>query len=327
MEADKFKVLSLYNAAKREEVYQQKIISKQVIPTNLGYKFLNNALLGGANKEDILLIAGLSGSGKSTLAIDIGYNIVTLNQNVRVLVFSFEVPGRKIAAKLISKDIKKTLQEMYLSDQTVLIKDKYEHFRNLPFDIIEIPLKVSIMRDSIKQYCQKYPNDRVHVIIDHTLLAIGRDGEDENEVLKSIARMCNEDKTELNIVYILVSQLNNAMLDPRRLSYPGGQYPNLTDIFGSKYLCHVANNIICIIDPTKLNLPNKHYGPNELPLTLNLVKKTTGEKETRNYFYACTIKARDGELSVEPLINNLRHSKLIELGVKTRKAFFEKHKI
>lgn len=321
----KIKKLSLYQAAKIEEDYQKSIINKEIIPTDLGYKFLNNALLGGANKEDIILLSGLSGVGKSTLAINIAYNIVTKNKNCRVLYFSFEVPGRKIAAKLISKEIKVTLKDMYTSENPTITEASYEHFRDLPFDIVQIPIRVSIMEQIIATYCTKYPDERVHVFIDHTLLAEGRDGEDENEILKNIAKMCNRQKTLYNLCYFLISQLNNSMLDSKRLSFAGGQYPNQTDIFGSKYLYHVSNNVIAIVAPNKLNLPTKTYGIHNLPLHVTLI--TNNQKVTKEYFYAFTFKARDGETGIEPLINKLEYSSLIELSDKNRLTFAEKYKI
>jgi KaiC/GvpD/RAD55 family RecA-like ATPase len=325
IKVDEGEIMTLYKAAMLEEEYQNKIINKEIVPTDLGYRFLNDSLLGGANKEDIILLAGLSGVGKSTLAIQIAYNIVTKNKNCRVLYLSFEVPGRKIAAKLISSNIFKSLKEMYQSDTPIFTKDKYEHFKNMPFHIVQTPLRVSVMENTIATYCEKYPNDRVHVVMDHTLLAEGRDGEDENEMLKNIAKMCNRQKTKHNIVYFLISQLNNAMLDPRRLNFAGGQYPNQTDIFGSKYLCHVANNIIAIISPSALNLPNNHYGIHQLPL--GKIFKINNEKKYREYFYAFTFKARDGSQGIAPLVNLLEYSRLIELDEVNYKIFVDKYKI
>lgn len=317
--------ISLYNAAKKEEEYQRSIVNKEIIPTDLGFNFLNNGLLGGANKEDIILISGLSGVGKSTLAIQIAYNIVIKNKNCRVLYFSFEVPGRKIAAKLISNDIKVTLKEMYTSDTLIFNESLYEHFKDLPFDIVQIPLRVAVMEQYINMYCAKYPNERVHIFIDHTLLLEGRDGEDENEILKGIAKMCNRQKTQVNACYFLISQLNNSMLEPRRLAFPGGQYPNQTDIFGSKYLYHVSNNVIAIVCPSKLNLPEKTYGIHKLPLQLKYITKN--KNVYKDYFYAFTFKARDGDTGIEPLISKLEYSSLSELPEKNRIAFSEKYKV
>jgi len=310
-------IKSLYTAASEEYLYQQNIANKIIIPSSSGKDYIDGRLLGGFNKSDILLLAGLSGTGKSTEANEIGFNVCTLNEYCRTLCFSFEVPGRKLAAKLISKQIGVSLKEMYLNSP--ISQENYSSFRDIPYDIIETTMNIDVINKVIDQYCNKYHNERVHVIFDHSLLVKDRQGDNDMDTLRELANLINSIKQNYNIVFIVVSQLNNAMLDPKRLMYPGGHYPNQTDIFGSKYLYHVANNVICIIDPNKLNLPIKKYGTHQLPFT------TTNK--TYNYFYAHTIKARDGEIGIDPLINQLHHSYLKELSEQNRNLFKEKYGI
>ena len=145
-------IVSLHEAAQKELEYQNKIKSGEIIPSTCGYRFIDSRLLGGANDTDVILISALTGVGKSTLGLSIGYNIATLNKNDRVLYFSFEMADRKLSAKLISTKIKKSLREMYDAGDKHIDPSHFGEFKDIPFDIVDVPMNV----DQIEIICNKY---------------------------------------------------------------------------------------------------------------------------------------------------------------------------
>ena len=314
------KLRSLNSVANEEYLYQQKIYNNEIIPCDTGFRFLNDRLLKGTNKEDVILLAGLSGVGKSTLAIQLAYNLATLNKKTRCLYLSFEVPGRKIAAKLVGKDLNLSLNQLYSNG--LVDKSNFDKFKNIPFDIIEVPIDVTVIANVLQKYSEKHPLERVHIFFDHTLLVSGRQGDNENDTLIALSKLVNIEKKNYDRVFFLISQLNNSMLDPKRMVYKGGHYPNQTDIFGSKYLYHVANNVLAIVNPSALNLPSDSYGPNNLPFKIE--SKTKGEVRL---FYIHTIKARDGVPGLDPLIDRLETNSLEEFSIKGRENFFKKYNV
>lgn len=315
-------IKSLHQVAQEEYNYISKIRSGEIIPSNTGRRYLNDALLGGTNNSDIILLAGLSSTGKSTEMLQIAYNLATLNKNNRVLFMSLEVPGRKLASKLLSKILQKEVKALYFDPALAHNKSNYDSFLNIPIDIIEVSYTVPVLKAVTDKYCNQYPNDRIHFIFDHTLLVRNSKGDTENETLMALSEFCNDTKNIGSRVYYLVSQLNSSLTDSKRLTTLNGQYPIQADIFGSKHLVHVANNVVIYINPNRLNLPNKFYGIHKLPFGVNLTTPNPIE-----LIYAHSIKTRDGDLRIDPLINNLKHNTLTELDDVKFQTFKDKYKI
>jgi hypothetical protein len=283
-------------------------------------------LLGGANDTDIILIAALSGVGKSTLMFQIGYNLATMNKNNRVLYFSFEMPGRKLAAKRIAIQIQKSLKEMYDKNTPLTEKKYFDSFENIPFDIIETPIDVNTITIFCNKYCENYPNDRCHFIFDHSMIVKNIKGDNSMETLEALSTVCNDTKKIGSRVYWIVSQLNDKIQDYKRLSVSSGQIPRMEDIYGSKTVPHICNNIIALVRPSEMNLPNPNqFGPNKLPSKISYsLRKELGKTDI---IYAVTIKARDGNLGIDPLLDNLKNSELIELSENSLLTFKNKYNL
>ena len=307
--------VSLHQAAHKELDYQNKIKSGEIVPSTSGFKFIDSKLLGGANDTDVIMIAALTGVGKSTLALQIGYNICTLNKQNRVLYFSFEMQDRKLAAKLIAGKIQKSLKEMYDKDGSQVDAEHFDTFKDVPFDIIDFPMNADLIENVCNKYCIKYPDWRCHFIFDHSMIVKNRSGDNSMETLEAIGNLCNNTKKINSRVYWIVSQLNDNIQDYKRLEKPSGQIPRLEDIYGSKTLPHACNNIVVLCRPSQMNLPKGGFGPKGYPLKQ--------KNSNREYIYAVTVKARDGGLGIDVLLDNLQYSQLIEPSEKFLQKFYE----
>ena len=312
-------IVSLHQAAQEELDYQSKIRSGEIVPSTCGYRFIDSRLLGGANDTDVILISALTGVGKSTLALKVGYNIATLNKKDRVLYFSFEMARRKLSAKLISTKIKKTLREMYDAGDPSIDPSHFNDFKDIPFDIVDIPLNVDQIEIICNKYCVKYPDQRCHFVFDHSMIVKNRVGDNSMETLEALSIMCNNTKKIGSRVYWIISQLNDKIQDYKRLSTPSGQIPRLEDIYGSKTVPQACNNIVALVRPSEMNLPTKTFGPKNYPLSI----KSKGI--VWDMIYAVTMKARDGELGIDPLLNDLKYSQLIEFSDTALQEFFLKY--
>mgnify|MGYP001385359155 CR=1 FL=1 len=205
--------VSLHQAAQKEYVYQQKIKNGEIIPSTSGFKFIDSKLLGGANDTDVIMIAALTGVGKSTLALQIGYNLCTLNTKNRVLYFSFEMQDRKLSAKLIAGKIQKSLKDMYTADNPQVDAEHFDMFKDVPFDIIDIPLNITTIENICNKYCEEYPDWRCHFIFDHSMIVKNRTGDNSMETLEAIGNLCNNTKKINSRANWIVFHLNNTIQD------------------------------------------------------------------------------------------------------------------
>jgi hypothetical protein len=314
MSSEKPKLIKSIGEAVNEETrYLKAIKSGEIVPVITPYNFMNLAMLNGWHPSDIITIGGLSGGGKTAFANQLAYGVCRLNTNIRVLYFCFELAARKMVSRLVSKAIKRTMREIYDVNSDLGIKE-YTDLSSLPIDFIEKPIKPESIRTVLQRYCAAYPNDRIVAIIDHSLLVVPETGTEEGRMIKDLCAVLNEEKKKHNLVTIILSQLNNAMLDPKRMSNPTQQYPRKNDIFGSKYLVHISDNITVLMNPKELNLVGgKTYGIHKLPLMWDLRLPDNPNDIRVPLIYAHTIKARDGAVDITPLVNRLKYQQLSEL--------------
>lgn len=303
------KYLKPYKVAVEEEKeFVRKMKSGELKPLNTGYKSVLNArLLRGLLPGEVLTICGLSGAGKTAFSLGVGLNIAELNQNVRLLVLCLEISARQMIGRAVAIKNKMSLRDLY-DDTTPFDSALYDSLNELPIDFIEVPLSTKYIKAVIKSYHAKYPNDRIVVFVDHTLL-VKNDGYDDNMVtLNKLSDVVLDTKKNLGTSFVLVSQLNNAMLNPARLSLRHSQYPDQTDIFGSKTIFHLSDMVTVLINPSRMNLPYSTYGPHELPQYVKV--KTTGK--TYNLIYAHSLKVRNGEPGINPMYDLLKYNILKE---------------
>lgn len=313
-------VKSIAEAVNEEVSYLSNMKQGIIKPTITPFNFINESSLNGLHPSDIITIAGMSGGGKTAFANKLGRGICATNDCTRMLYFSFELAARKMVSRLVSKQTKMTMKDIYNINKDLSLKE-YQDLKDLPIDYVERPLKSAQIKSVIAAYCKKYHNDRIFVVIDHSLLVVPDVGGNESTMLKELCSVCNEIKKDYNIIICILSQLNNAMLEPTRMTNPAQQYPRLTDLFGSKYLVHISDNITVLVDPSSLNLINgKKYGVHGLPTSWNLQHKT-GEILVP-LIYAHTIKARDGRKNITPLVNLLKHQQLAEFPKKELERFW-----
>ena len=325
MSTNKKILKSLHEAALEGQQYHSDIKTGKIVPSSTGRRYLDDSLLGGTNDSDIILLGGLTGTGKSTEMVEIAYNLATLNKNVRVCFFSFEMPGRKLASKMISKKLQTSLRDMYNKDIPMINEEEYNAFKDIPIDIVEMPFNIYKLESICNQYCLKYPNDRCHFIFDHSMLITNAKGNNSMETLELLSIMCNDTKKIGSRVYFIVSQMNDKIQDYKRLATPGGQLPRMEDVYGSKTVSHACNTMVLLARPAEMHLPSNTYGPNKLPIRGATSYRTKLGK--MDFIYAVTIKARDGSIGVEPLLCNLKNSELIQLEDNQRTVFRTKHKI
>lgn len=311
-------IKSMKQAIAEEQNYLAKIRSGEISPIKTNYNFVNYSMLNGLHQSDIITVAGASGGGKTTFVGELQEGICRLNSNVKVLDFTFEYLARKKVTRFAAKKYKRTMKNIYTKDTDI---PDFEWLKAYPIYFVENPCTVARMAEIIDGFCNKFHNYVTFVCIDHSLLLKRSSGDSERDSLIALANGINQMKKQYPIISCIVSQLNDGIDDPVRTSQPSGQYPRKSDIFGGRALFHVSDLMTVLMNPIKMNLKTKTYGVHQLPLNW----PNTQGGSSYPLIYAHNIKARDGNETITPLINNLKNYNLMELDKKRLEAFYNKY--
>lgn len=258
-----------------------------------------NDVMGGCFRfGEVLIICGSSGSGKSYFLnmlrddflgeINAGYT-----RDFKILSFSFEMSS--------SDEVLRTYASKLRTSYSALVSAK-EKVDDKQFDRI---LKVGDNIKSSKLYfvessgnyqqiyntVEKFWNDnnRCNLIItmDHTLLAEYLNESSEVELVSNLARLSIRLKKDFGAMVIFLSQLNDKIEQPDRITNENMHYPQRTDIHGSKAIYMAADTLVVIHRPERIGI--KNYGIRRLQteglVALHFLK-------SRLYGEECLIKMR-----------------------------------
>lgn len=274
------------------------------------WKGLNHLMLGGMRFGNNYLIAGASGHGKSFLLNMLIQDFFDPELNsaftkpFKVLHFGFEMSAadeilRRASAmtemsyaQLMSAYNKLTPQQFEFFQKTV------ETMKGQPIFYMEEPTTRYKMYDTIKRFAQKFPDDKLIITVDHTLLIQPEIGENEVQALAEFGKLMIQVRKEFNSLNILLGQLNDKIESEKRLdpTNPSLHYPTKTDIHGSKQMYHAVDVVGVIHQPSLLHL--EYYGKKDIP--------------TKDLVALHILKNRKGEQGLTLLRNNLAQGKFEE---------------
>lgn len=195
------------------EVFEQrskKDFSQRLLYTGLGG--LDN-LLGGINKNDLVLVAGRPAMGKTEFSLTLARNII--NNNGAVLFFSLEMGNIQLVDRLISAGTGisvKSLREMKDIDD-----EMFNRIAAYTSSVYEKELffvdRAGLSIDQIRTITENHleSNQLSAIVIDY--LGLIRGGEGENKV-QQVAHISSELKRmakDFNVPVIALAQLNRGV--------------------------------------------------------------------------------------------------------------------
>ncbi len=277
----------------------------------------NNACMGGIEPNIIITIAGISGSGKSSFANSLETDLFDLNPkaNFVVLSFTLEMLSSRQVGRKLSYKMKKTTSELYsghtgknLSNEDYQSALKHsEKIREYPIYYVDRPGTTEEIRNTIK-YFQSWlvPMKKwLIVILDHTLLTRGKQGQGERETLADLQKVFMEAKKVGVTTIIQLSQLNRNIESPERINNSNLHYPQRSDLFGSDFLFQTSDLLLVIHRPETLHIQERNeetgqggYGPKHLSV--------------KNMIYIHIVKNREGEPKILSFVNNLKYNSIEE---------------
>jgi len=272
----------------------------------------NRQCMGGIEPNAIYSVCGISGSGKSSFANSLETDLFELNTNEDfvVLNFNFEMMASKQVGRKLSYKLNRTTSELYSSsnvDDSYKVSDvdfdevikQADKIKRYPIYYVDCPGTVDEIKNTIISFQQLEicKHKWLIVILDHTLLTKGRNGESEREVISNLQRMFMERKKYGKISIIQLSQLNREIEDKDRVNNPSMHYPMRRDIFGSDSLFQTSDYVIVLHRPEIIGIED--YGPKKLPV--------------KNIIYMHFLKNREGEPKILSFENNLKYNRIDEV--------------
>ncbi len=273
---------------------------------------VNDAGVDGLEWNSLTIIAARPGAGKTLMKDQIVREIDNMNpdQKIRVLEFQFEMLARASKVRefssIIGKPYKyvcsasnereKRITNAEFKSLVQYVENKKSLENSTPVDIVENPISVEEIRDTIEHYMEmhsyteldkqgkpqkKYVNTLI--TLDHTMLVkVGSNESNKMEMLSNLGEMCTQVKRKYPIAFILLSQLNRNM-EERERSKEGtyGNYINSSDIYGSDAILQHADMVIAINKPSQFCIrwygPEKYLIEDDKTLVLHFLKCRTGE--------------------------------------------------
>jgi replicative DNA helicase len=257
------------------------------------YPKLNRLLLGGIRFDNFVFIAGPSGGGKSMFLNILHRDFLNPELNsgfkhpFRILHFSFEMSAGDEMLRAVS-GMMNTSYGSLLSAETPLTDEMYrealsclDKLVNDKLFYVEKAGTRNEIRETIYKVHARFPNDKLVITLDHSLLTKYLDEDSEVELMSELAKMFIEVRKDLGALIIMLGQLNDKIEDPRRREPNQGSfhYPTKTDIHGSKQIYHAADVVMVLHRPELLQIEN--YGPKRYPahsaLFLHCLKQRKGD--------------------------------------------------
>jgi replicative DNA helicase len=282
----------------------------------------NDATTDGLEWHSMTVIGGRPGSGKTLIKDQIVRESFRLNpdEKFRVLEFQFEMLARTSAIREFSSVLGKSYKYLCSADGKLSNEDLavcYEHAKErvkIPIDIVEEPLTVNELRETITAYMNHHAvkNEdgtvdftKTVVTLDHSLLLKKAPFEkDKFDTLYNLGEMITELKRRYPIAFIVLTQLNRGIDNPERNE--DGKYGNYileSDIFGSDALLQHADTLIGINRPAKQKIrfygPDKYMIENDRVLVLHFLKCRNGDARM-SFFKAEFERMRISEMPTPP---------------------------
>ena len=241
-------------------VKQARLGNRDVFPTL--WKRLNRNLLGGLQPGKLYVIAGRPGVGKSAFSNQLIFDTLDANpgKKIRVLYWSFEMPGYQQILRTGSKIVKKEVADLLSVDNALSDVDfktyaaRMQKYKKYPIYFNNIPRDMQFIMDANEELASEHPNDIVINLLDHSRLVRGNE-DTELRRLNTISKGCMWLQSKLGTVNILLSQLNRNIEQEHRAK---NQYqPLLSDLFGSDSISQDAHVVMI------LNRPYDLYGITE----------------------------------------------------------------
>ena len=234
---------------------------------------------------------------------------------VEILHFGFEMDAKdevhrhmsrltgKSHSYLLSSQWSKdsNLYNKITEDEFVNIKSRMNYLKDRPITYVELSGNIFDIRKTVDQFVaikrKVNPNTRFVITLDHYLLVRKGEENSDGELIANIAYMFLGIRKTYKAMIIILGQMNNNITNVDRMTVPGLNYPNDSDIYWGGQLNWACDNIW--IFPYR-------------PKLINLVEYGVERVPTDNLTIASCVKSRRGKIGDIYFTDHLESARFIE---------------
>ena len=239
-------------------------------PIKFRYSHLNNNLLGGLYKGNILVIGGISGTGKSFVLKNLEEDIFDkkLNpgsDNYMLIRCNWEMSGFKLLVRSIKNHLKiKTEDLLFNKDKLDLTKlGEVANFeRNPNIYYYPHPTYAEEWYKDMYSFLSEH-RDKKHIVITIDHIALVKTKGDKKLQMDLLINYANSLRQEYpNVSFIILSQLNRDIETRENVK---NLAPKRSDLYQSDTMFHIADVVLILHNPYRLGhdkymrVPVKRY--------------------------------------------------------------------
>lgn len=251
------------------------------------WRGVNRALMKYWRFNTVTVIAGASGSGKSAILNMIeddftnpqlnpsflGHSNKDIEPRIMLLAFKYEMDAADEVLRNLSGKVEKSYSYL-LSSQTItkfgplenesynkVTDEEYDNYckkldslRNKPIRFIELAGTVDQLYSTCAYYKEKFPNRRLVVTLDHSLLSQKLSEKDDLELTAHTAHTAIRLRKNFGALVIFLAQLNGEIEKPIRREKEDLHFPVKTDIHCGNQLYWACDNVIVVHRPELLGI-------------------------------------------------------------------------
>ena len=282
--------------------------NREFEPAKTGFKYLDDALLGGLRPQKVISIGARSGCGKSYFAQRVCENIMDMEKNPQAMDYflvncEFEMTVEDLLVRKLTRDMGKPVRSILTERQTAEEEAKMEKIvqgekSNRVFYLDE-PTTTQELRAVIEAMCKWNMGKKLILFkIDHLGL-IKRNGMDPKRVMDETIAMINEMKLKYkNSAYIVISQFNRNIEERRS---PKEHEPRMSDFYMSDELAQLSSVMIGLNNPRRMGYDKYMLFPANWYPSLDRFKTPSKTSfQTEGLLFHHVLKVRDTRIEELP---------------------------
>lgn len=265
------------------------------------FEGINAAMLKYFRFGHVTMLAGASGSGKSAILnmIEDDFTNKAINGNfygeVMLIACKYEMAASDELLRTISGKLEKSYGYLLSAERDADTKE-YNSITDSEFDAIQVQLEALKGRDiyyievagnliqlynTVAYYKGLFPNKKIVVTIDHSLLSVKLDEKDDLALMSNTAHCAMKMKKALGAMVIFINQLNGEIEKSQRKENPALHYPQKTDIHCGNQLFWACDDVWTFHRPELIGIDL--YGKRKIP--------------TKDLIHGLLLKARFGTMA------------------------------